>query len=283
MTAQRTDSILALDIGNSQITLGEFRADSTGAPQAPSRRWNVSTHPLSVLGEDADILPKRIREGIGGTDPESYRAMIVASVVPPATDLLRKAWPKLIVIDSGSPFSFEIGTLEPHRTGLDRLVNAQAVLGLIQSGPAAALILDAGTATTLDVLSLGKPRPRFEGGAILPGLAMIRDTLSSRTSLLPRIELSAGDIEPIGPIVPVGKDTESALRSGILLGYASMIDGMIARFRDSLGLSREQAPVFVTGGLSSLLVPLCRELTGHADPDLTLKGVAALYASLCHR
>ena len=137
--------------------------------------------------------------------------------------------------------------------------------------------MDSGTATTICALG---PDGIFLGGAILPGIEAAREGLVARASQLPRVELQA-------PARAIGPDTESALQSGLVLGYASMIDGMIARFKHELAehagaaTSSSSAPrprVIATGGAAALLGRVCTGIDT-VDEDLTLRGIAYLAAT----
>ena len=153
------------------------------------------------------------------------------------------------------------------------MVNAEAVVRKKAKLHAAAIIIDAGTATTIDALVLGS-NPAFLRGAILPGMQILRDALAAKTAQLPLVELKAPD-SVIGP------NTDQAIRSGVVLGYASMVDGMIQKIRTELGQAHTPC-IVATGGLTHLLETVCEEVLA-PDYDLTLKGIGYLYESFCHR
>lgn len=257
---------LGIDAGNTNIVIGVF---SDKGPR-PLRTFRLSTHPIGT----PDELRMRIRGVLAlseGSRIDDHTPIVLASVVPAFTRVARHAYPDLHVIDSNWRFSFRIGTENPAQTGIDRLVNAEAIVREFGTGPA--IIVDSGTTTTICALGAGGA---FLGGAILPGLKACRDALPAKAAQLFSVEL-------IPPSHAIGRDTDSALRSGVVLGYASMIEGMIERFKHELsagGAGQARVVVAVTGGASRLLREVCPVLCSeHAtlDPDLTLKGIAYLY------
>jgi type III pantothenate kinase len=254
---------LAVDAGNSNVVLGVFASDAvTSNSVRPARTYRILTHPAGT----PDELRVRIHSvlSIDGVLLTDLQDVVLASVVPAFTAVFKQAFPQARVIDHTWPFSFRIGTDAPSQTGIDRLVNAEAA---VREARFPAILVDSGTATTLCALSADRV---FLGGAILPGIEACRDALPSKAAQLFSVSLTPPDHA-------IGRNTDSALRSGVILGYASMIDGMVRRFR------KEMAPatprVIATGGTSRLLREVCTEIQ-ELDPDLTLKGIAYLYASL---
>jgi type III pantothenate kinase len=261
---------LGIDAGNTNLVLGVF---SDQSPR-PLRTFRLSTNPIGT----PDELRMRIRGVLSlteGTRLDDHTPIVLASVVPAFTRVARHAYPELKVIDSSWGFSFRIQTENPAQTGIDRLVNAEAVVR--QYGPEPALIVDSGTTTT--ICALGQ-EGAFLGGAILPGLKSCRDVLPAKAAQLFTVDL-------IPPAQAIGRGTDSALRSGVMLGYASMIEGMIERFKRELAATGALRPrVVVTGGTSRMLRELCPSLASpeaELDPDLTLKGIAYLYESATRR
>lgn len=148
----------------------------------------------------------------------------------------------------------------PGQLGSDLVVNA--VAGLHYYG-APIIMIDMGTATTISVVD---NRKNYIGGMILPGVRVSLDSLVNRTSQLPRISLEA-------PKKIIGKNTIDCMKSGIIMGQASCIDGMIERIWDELGY---QAQVVATGGLAGCIVPYCKKKIVY-DNELTLKGLEIIY------
>jgi type III pantothenate kinase len=148
----------------------------------------------------------------------------------------------------------------PKEVGADRVVNA---IGAVERLGAPVIVVDFGTATTVDLIS---PEAEYCGGAIAPGLEISAAALVSSTAALRRVEL-------VPPRAAVGRSTVDAIQSGLIFGYAGLVDGLIDRISSELGRS---APVIATGGLAELVVPHCR-LVSLIDPDLTLIGLQMVY------
>lgn len=250
---------LTIDVGNTHIVVG---LHSLNHPEKALKTWRIATHPVGTADEFRVKLQTLLQlEGFSLLDP-LLETVVASSVVPQATAMLKKAFPgKIEIIDSSWPFSFRILADPPQQVGADRLVNAEAVVKLY-GGPA--VIIDSGTATTLCALTRGN---EYLGGAIMPGLELSVEALAKRASKLFSVEL-------VPPPSSIGGNTEHALQSGVLFGYASMIDGMVERFRTDL--KEPMAKVIATGGISNLLQGIAQKIEIH-NPDLTTIGIASLY------
>jgi type III pantothenate kinase len=258
--------LLALDIGNTNITVGLFRA---GALLATRR---AATNPRATTDEVELLLDGLLRlDGIAIADLD---AVALASVVPALTGAVeaiaeRRDRPLLIASAGTVPLAVRVD--RPDEVGADRLVNALAAARL-HGTPA--VVVDFGTATTLDCVAADGA---YVGGAIAPGLELGLEALAARTAKLPRIELRAPDRA-------IGRDTVSAMQSGAILGYQALAAGLLARVRVELADANDVAPADVrailTGGLSA--APWARALEGidAIDPELTLKGLAILHAEV---
>ena len=156
--------------------------------------------------------------------------------------------------------SLNIQTENPEQTGADLVVGSVAAL---REHKAPLIVIDMGTATTMAVLD---KNGALVGGSISPGLKTSLDALTARTALLPGLQLDK-------PKRVIGRNTDDAMRSGVMLGAACMIDGMVARMEEELG---SPATVIATGGVAKFVVPLCRTQVIY-DKDLLLKGLVALY------
>jgi type III pantothenate kinase len=151
----------------------------------------------------------------------------------------------------------------PREVGSDRIVNALAAASLY-TGPA--IVVDFGTATTFDVVSVDG---KFVGGAIAPGIEISAEALGRRGAQLRRVEL-------VRPRSVIAKNTVEALQSGMLFGTAAQVDGLVTRMIAELGVPRETVTVIATGYLAPLVVSECRSFDEH-DPWLTLRGLELVF------
>lgn len=249
--------ILAIDMGNSNIVIGGIDSRQTYFVE------RVTTNHQKT-GLEYAINIKNILE-IHGIDKSQIEGAILSSVVPPLNAAISSAVKKLFgfhpkLVGSGMKTGLNIIMDNPKTVGSDMIVDAVAAS---RDYPLPAIIIDMGTATTMSVVD---KNGNYIGGVILPGLRVSLDSLSSKAAQLPSISL---DIPP----KVIGKNTIDCMRSGIMYGSASMIDGIIDRMEEELG---QTATVIATGGLSRFVVPLCRHAI-HYDDDLLLKGLLILY------
>ena len=165
-----------------------------------------------------------------------------------------------MVVGPGLKTGLNILMDNPAQLGADLVVNA--VAGLHYYG-APIIMIDMGTATTISVVDEKK---NYVGGMILPGVKVSLDSLVNRTSQLPRISLEA-------PRKVIGRNTIDCMKSGIVMGQAACLDGMIERIYEELGY---EAPVVATGGLAASIVPYCKKKIV-CDNELTLKGLGLIY------
>jgi type III pantothenate kinase len=258
--------LLALDIGNTNVTVGLFRAGALLATRRAATNARATTDEVELLLDGLLRL-----DGIAITDLD---AIALASVVPALTGAVemiaeRRDRPLLVAGAGTVPLAVRVD--RPDEVGADRLVNALAAARL-HGTPA--VVVDFGTATTLDCVASDGA---YVGGAIAPGLELGLEALAARTAKLPRIELRAPDRA-------IGRDTVSAMQSGTIFGYQALAAGLLARVRAELADANDVAPADVrailTGGLSA--APWARSLEGidAIDPDLTLKGLAILHAEV---
>jgi type III pantothenate kinase len=258
--------LLAVDIGNSNITIGSFR---NGALVATRR---ATTEPRATA-DDLEVL----LEGLLRLDDAAIAdvsAIACASVVPRLTAALerlaeRRERPLLLAGAGTVPLPVRVD--RPAEVGADRLVNALAA-GRLYGTPA--VVADFGTATTFDCVA---PDGAYVGGAIAPGLELGIDALAARTAKLPRIELRAPDRA-------IGRDTVTAIQSGTVFGYQALASGLLARIRrelaDASGVLPNEVRTILTGGLAA--APWASGIEGVevVDIDLTLKGLAILHAEV---
>ncbi|MBI4220563.1 MAG: type III pantothenate kinase [Chloroflexi bacterium] len=255
------ETLLAVDIGNTQVTIGAFQRDEIRA------RWRVSTDASRTEDEHALIFAGLLRSK--GIEPASVGAISLCSVVPPATDIVVNALRDLfghdpLVIGRGTKTGIRINYDRPQDVGADRIVDAVAAFNLYQGS---SIIVDFGTATVFDAVS---GEGEYLGGAIAPGILLAAEALYQRTSQLRRVELRP-------PEKAIGRNTTAAMQSGLLYGYVALVEGMVSRFQHELGVpGKNGCNVVATGGLSGLIAKETDVFTA-VNPDLTLVGLKLLY------
>jgi type III pantothenate kinase len=258
--------LLAIDVGNTNLTLGLV----DGGAIVATRR--AGTHRATTVDELELLLDGLL--ALDGRSLDAVHGAVLASVVPAQTIMVegvadRRGVPLLVATAGTVPLAVRVD--RPGEVGPDRLVNALAAQRLYGCP---AVVVDMGTATTLDCVG---PDGAFVGGAIAPGLKLGLEALASHTARLPRIELRTPDRA-------IGRDTVSAMQSGTVFGYQALVVGLLARIRRELaeqcGTTPEAVHGILTGGLSA--EPWARDVEGVdiIDPDLTLKGLAILYAEV---
>lgn len=252
--------LLAIDIGNTQTVIGAF------VDGALYHHWRVTTDPTACSDELGVLLDGLLR--LDGTKMSDVGAAIVASVVPTLTGSYRQSFSRrskidTIVVDGNSALGFPIAYDHPHEVGADRLVNCLAAL---DQYPLPAVVVDFGTATTFDVISKGGA---YLGGVIAAGVQASLETIVHKAERLSCVEL-------IVPSHVIGANTADALRSGIILGAAAMVDGMIAKIAVELD---EKPTVAATGGFATLVAPLCASVSD-IEPLLTINGLYLAYHKL---
>lgn len=249
--------ILTVDIGNSNIVLGGVR-DKEIVFEARLRTEPTKTSDQYCV--DLKILMEVY--GVSNTDIEGT---IIASVVPQVLNSMRTAIQKLtgkvpLVVGPGLKTGLNILLENPGQTGADLVV---ADVAALREHKPPLIIIDMGTATTMSVLD---KNGAHIGGCIIPGVKISMDALTDRTALLPGLQLDQ-------PKKAIGRNTIDAMRSGIMMGTACMLDGMVERMEAELG---SKTTVIVTGGIAKFIVPMCKTPMIY-DKDLIIKGLAALY------
>ena len=250
--------ILALDMGNSNVVAGCIGDDDRiYFTERFSTDLNYTDLEYAVLLNMIFELRKVKKEEIKGA--------IIASVVPSLTHILKSAVRKLLdcepmIVGVGIKTGLNIHLDDPSTLGADLVVDSVAAMNIYGSP---SIVVDMGTATTMSVIN---KEEIYMGGAIFPGLNVSVEALASGTSLLPRVSLGA-------PKKQIAANTMDAIKSGIIYGEASRIDGMIDRFEAELGYSTK---VIATGGLAPVITPHCKhEII--TDPDLMLRGLKIIY------
>ncbi len=249
--------LLAIDIGNTNITLGLYDGEELGS------RWRLATvhdrmpdeYGLQFLG----LLEHAKRK------PADLTGICLASVVPPLTGKIVEACSNYLgcsplVVDAGVKTGVRVLYEDPRAVGADRIVDAAAVQRLY-GGPAC--VVDFGTATTFDAISA---KGEYLGGAIAPGISIASDALFLHTAKLPRVDLQR-------PPAAIGRNTTHAMQSGLIFGYVSLVEGMVARFRKELG---SEMKVIGTGGLTEVIARET-DVIKILAPWLTLDGLRIVW------
>ena len=249
--------ILAIDVGNTNIVIGCIEGEKVRFVERVST--NLSKTELEYVVEFKTLFD------IYGIGIEDISGSIISSVVPPLNNILRSAMEKLLhskplLVGPGLKTGLNILMDNPGQVGADLIVNA--VAGLQYYG-APLIMIDMGTATTISVVDEKK---NYIGGMIMPGVKVSLESLVNRTSQLPRISLEA-------PKKIIGKNTIECMKSGIIMGQAAQMDGMVERIWDEMG---SKVPVVATGGLASCIIPHCKHDI-ICDNELTLKGLGIIY------
>ena len=249
--------ILTIDIGNSNIVLGGVQED-TIVFEARLRTEATKT-------SDQYCVDLKILLDVYNVRTEDIEGCIISSVVPQVLNSFQTAIKKLtgkvsLVVGPGIKTGLDIRLENPGQTGADLVV---ADVAALREHKPPLIVIDMGTATTMSVLD---ENGAHIGGCIIPGVRISMDALTERTALLPGLQLDQ-------PKRAIGRNTVDAMRSGIMMGTASMLDGMVERMEQELG---HKTTVIATGGIAKFIVPLCKTPMIY-DKDLLIKGLAALY------
>lgn len=253
--------ILAVDIGNTNIVLGGFFNDELKFVARIATNANKT--------EDEYATKIRSILAIHHVDKSEIQGAIISSVVPPLNSVMKKAIKFIydvepIMVGPGIKTGINVQCDNPTSVGAD-LICACVAAHHIYGSPS--LIVDMGTATKMMLMDASGA---FIGVSIIPGVGMGLKALASDTAQLPQISLEA-------PKSVIGKNTVDCMKSGVVFGNACLIDGMIDRFNEEMGIDLD---VYATGGLSSTIVRHCKhEIT--LDENMVLKGLNILYKKNC--
>lgn len=252
--------LLAIDIGNTNITLGLWGGTSWIS------QWRLRTVHDMTVDEYGVYLHTLLREA-GARDLVAQ--VITSSVVPPLTDTFSRVCQEYLGLEAlqvtdETDTGVTIATDNPAEVGADRIVNAAGAIHLYH-GPM--IVVDMGTATTFDAISAKR---ELLGVAIAPGLKLAADALSSRAAQL-------GTVALVAPPQTIGRNTVHAMQSGLIFGYVSLIEGMVTRMKVELGSSDPSSiSVIGTGGLIST-IQKHTSVIDHVEPWLTLTGLLAIH------
>jgi len=254
--------LLALDIGNTETTVGLFAGDRLEG------HWRLHTTPQRTPDEWASALTAYLTQA--GHSTQEVRAAIVASVAPQVTQSLCEG---IVIattrepaqVDGWSKLPITLDVDEPLTVGADRIVNTLAASQLFKRDT---IVVDFGTATTFDCIT---GDGRFIGGVIMPGIRTASDDLVRKTAKLPATELTP-------PPRVIGRRTEDCIRAGVLWGTTDAVDGLVRRIKAEWP-GKKAPQTIATGGLAGLVAPLSKEIES-VHPDLTLVGLRLAAAAL---
>ena len=250
--------LLAVDVGNTTIAIGLFEEERLRAT------WRIATDHQRLADEYAVLLLGLLNvEGVGASDISAAALVsVVPDLIPVFETFCRKhLGVEPLVIGAGTRTGVRIMYDSPRDVGADRI--ADVVGATHRYGPPPLIIVDLGTALVFDAVSKDGD---YLGGALAPGIHIAAEALTSRAAKLYPVELTR-------PPSAIGKNTVTALQSGLLFGYVGLIEGMVARFKEELGGA---AIVIGTGGWAEMIA---RETNvfDEVDPDLTLHGVRLIF------
>lgn len=249
--------LLTIDIGNTNLTLGLYESGKLGA------HWRLATD-HNRMPDEYGLQFLGLLQNAGKT-LKDIEGISLASVVPPLTGRVIQACREYLkqeplVVDAGVKTGIKVRYEDPRAVGADRICDAVAVMKLY-GGPAC--VVDFGTATTFNAITKDG---EYLGGAITAGINLAAEALYTRAAKLPRIDLQV-------PPSVIGRNTVHAMQSGLLFGYVSMIEGMVARFRAELGGDMK---VVATGGLAEVVAKETKVIEIIA-PWLTLEGLRLIW------
>jgi type III pantothenate kinase len=254
--------LLVADVGNTNTTFGVY------APTSPTPAASVRTATQrDRMPDEWYAILKPVLE-VQGADIRDVTGFVISSVVPSVTRWLSvlstsRFGVEPIVVSAALDLGMPIDVDNPLEVGADRIVNSLAAL---QRYGAPVIAIDFGTALNFDVVDI---RGHYVGGSLAPGLVIALDAMTSRAARLFAVDL-------IPPPQAIGRNTIHAIQSGLVLGYISLVEGMIGRLSSELG---ETPPVVVTGGYAELFAANS-EMIDHYDPDLTIDGLRLVWERL---
>ena len=249
--------LLAVDIGNTNITLGVFDGDEIRAT------YRLATHVNQMPDEYAVLIISLLQNR--GINTSDITEGAISCVVPPLITTFNELFQKYfnivpLAVGPGVKTGIRIRIDNPRGVGSDRIANAAGARSLYK-GPI--IVVALGTATAFDTVS---KEGDYLGGALAPGIGIAAEALSTRTAALPRVELAR-------PKRAIGTTTLAAMQSGLIFGYAGLIDGVVARIQKELG---EKATVVATGGYASIIAKETKVIN-KVNPNLTLIGIRVIH------
>lgn len=251
------DSIMVLDVGNSNTKIGIFVGPSL------THHWRIATVQERTTDELGMVMTGLMQGA--GVVPNELAGIVISSVVPPVMPAIERMCKQYfaispLVVGPGVRTGLDIKAESPREVGADRIVNA--ISAVAQYGPPL-IVVDFGTATTFCVVDASG---HYVGGAIAPGVTTSAEALFESAAKLPRVELAR-------PKTVIGKNTVTGVQSGVVYGFASLVDGMVEHIKRELPLPYT---VVATGGLAELIAPESKCIA-HIHPLLTLEGLRIVW------
>ena len=252
---------LAIDIGNTNITLGLFEFEKAKVLPKPKKVWRVSTFKGRTADEYGTILLDMFY--YSGFNAKDVQSVAVASVVPGLNgvfeELVGKYFNKKVFFINHINSGLKFATGNPKEAGADRIADVVAAYSVYGGG---CVVIDFGTATTFDCIDA---KGRYMGGSIAPGPAISAQSLSLKTAQLPQVEMKK-------PAKSIGSSTVECIQSGLYFGYVGLIKEIIRRIKSEMKVNR----IIATGGLAELMSGEIKEIQEIA-PDLTLEGIRIIW------
>jgi type III pantothenate kinase len=253
---------LALDIGNTNITVGLFKMEGQNISNNPLKVWRMSTVKVQTSDEYATVLMDMFF--YNGIDSKDVKHIAVASVVPSLNvvfeEMAKKYFnKKIFFVNHKNSGGLKFTSLDKKEVGADRIADVVAAHAMYGGG---CIVIDFGTATTFDCID---SKGRYLGGAIAPGPLISAQSLSLKTAQLPQVELKK-------PLKAIGTTTVECIQAGLYFGYAGLVKEIIKRIKKEMKVNH----IIATGGLASLMLNEIDEIEV-VLPNLTLEGIRIIW------